>query len=193
MQSTEFDSLLGGPHASSSGKTFPVSSPSRITRSAASLLVLPAKMMSSSQQGRNGQTLVLCLDPKGQSHGGPSTPNFSDWPNDAVVCSLSQVLVRDSIPQQYFLSSKACAGILRRAEKRGKVLPIPLHRALSAVAAASSEPETPEDKTPLSQSFVPDMDYQCWKCHETNSMKHDWPHCDWCGEDQREAFGDLLG
>ncbi len=61
-------------------------------------------------------------------------PNISDWPNDAVVCSLSQVLVRGSIPPQYFLSSMACAGILRRSEARGKTLPEPLERALRAVA-----------------------------------------------------------
>ena len=104
------------------------------TPSAASLLALPAKVMRSSQQGENGRTLVVCLDPKEQRHGGSKMPNSTDWPNDAAVCSLSQVLVRGSIPPQYFLSSTACAGILRRAEKRGKALPEPLMRALTAVA-----------------------------------------------------------
>jgi DNA (cytosine-5)-methyltransferase 1 len=46
--------------------------------------------------------------------------------------------LRGSIPPQYFLSSTACAGILRRAETRGKALPEPLMRALMAVA--SQEP-----------------------------------------------------
>lgn len=86
---------------------------------------------------RSGRTQVLLLDPKGQPHGGHSMPNISDWPNDAAVCSLSQVLVRGSIPQSYFLSSTACAGILRRAEKRGKTLPEPLERALRAVAGTA--------------------------------------------------------
>jgi hypothetical protein len=72
--------------------------------------------------------------PKEQSRGESSTPNISEWPNDAVVCSLSQVLEQTSIPQRFFLSSKACAGILRRAEKRGKVLPPQLQDALTAVA-----------------------------------------------------------
>lgn len=68
-------------------------------------------------------------------------PNISDWPNDAVVSSLSQVLVKGSIPQEYFLSSKACAGILRRAEKRGKKLLEPLMRALrAAVSQDQTEP-----------------------------------------------------
>lgn len=61
-------------------------------------------------------------------------PNISEWPNAAVVCSLSQVLETDSIPQRYFLSSMACAGILRRAAARGKTLPAPLQQALASVA-----------------------------------------------------------
>ena len=71
----------------------------------------------------SGQTLVLCLDPKEQSRGGPSMLNISDWPNDASVCLLSQVLETDLIPDKYYLSPKACAGILRRAAKRSKKLP----------------------------------------------------------------------
>lgn len=89
----------------------------------------------------SGRTRVLLLDPKGQSAGGSEMPNISTWPNDAVVSSLSQVLVRGSIPQQYFLSSTACAGILRRAEKRRKTLPEPLMRALqAAVSLDQTEP-----------------------------------------------------
>jgi len=48
------------------------------------------------------------------------------------------VLEKTAIPQKYFLSSTACAGILRRAEKRGKKLPEPLRLALEQ--AASREP-----------------------------------------------------
>ena len=78
----------------------------------------------------------MCLAPKEQSRGESWMPNISEWPNDAAVCSLSQVLEMGSIPQRYFLSSKACEGILRRAEKRGKSLPPSLHAALAAVALA---------------------------------------------------------
>ena len=67
-------------------------------------------------------------------HGGFSTLNISEWPNDAAVCSLSQILETGPIPQRFFLSAKACQGILRRAEKRGKELPEQLARALKAVA-----------------------------------------------------------
>jgi hypothetical protein len=77
---------------------------------------------------------VWLLDPKEQLRGGSLMPNTSAWPNDASVCSLSQVLETGSIPQRFFLSSTACAGILRRAEKRGKALPPQLLAALTAVA-----------------------------------------------------------
>ena len=63
------------------------------------------------------------------------TLSTSEFPKDAVVCSLSQVLDTGPIPQKYYLSQKACAGILRRAEKRGKTLPTALQIALTEVAA----------------------------------------------------------
>jgi len=74
--------------------------------------------------------------------------NTSEWPNDAVVCSLSSVLdPAQSIPSRFFLSSKACAGILRRAEKRGKELPPLLLEALMQVAKDEvTAPEATEDE-----------------------------------------------
>ncbi len=65
-------------------------------------------------------------------------PNISAWPNDAVVCSLSQVLEQDSIHAKYFLSAKACAGIIRRAEARAKELPAQLREALENVAGTAT-------------------------------------------------------
>jgi hypothetical protein len=119
---------------SSFGKTFQESSTQKITPLVASLLNLPEKICHSSRQGKDGQTLVLCLAPKEQLRGESWMPNISEWPNDADVCLLSQVLETDSIPQKFFLSQKACEGILRRAEKRGKKLPELLHNALNRVA-----------------------------------------------------------
>ena len=112
------------------------------TPSGAFWLGLPEKMTHWNRQGKNGRTLVVCMDPRGQSLGGPWTPNISDWPNDADVCSLSQVLEMGSIPQRYFLSGTACAGILRRAEKRGKDLPPNLQSALRSVAEKVAEPQS---------------------------------------------------
>ncbi len=69
--------------------------------------------------------------------GGPTeslTLSTSDWPSDGSACSLSDVLETGDLPQRYYLSRRACAGILRRAEKRGKELPLHLHAALTAAA-----------------------------------------------------------
>ena len=50
------------------------------------------------------------------------------------VSILSQILVADA-PEKYYLSQKACLGILRRASARGKELPELLKRALERQAA----------------------------------------------------------
>ena len=62
------------------------------------------------------------------------TLNTSAWPNAASVCSLSDILEIGDVPRRFYLSAKACAGILRRAEKRGKELPQLLQAALQTVA-----------------------------------------------------------
>ena len=68
------------------------------------------------------------------------TLSTTEWPSDAVVSSLSRTLqeTRD-VPPKYYLSPRACAGILRRAEKRGKKLPPILEQALMAVVAGGTE------------------------------------------------------
>jgi hypothetical protein len=121
-----------GTNALPSGKTSPESSAVKTTPSDAFSELWRGKHANLSQQGENGRTLVVCLGPKGQSLGGSSMPNISEWPNDAAVCLLSQVLERDSIPKKYYLSPKACAGILRRTDKQGKTLPKALEDALAA-------------------------------------------------------------
>ena len=68
------------------------------------------------------------------SPGGYSTLSISEWPSAAAVCSLSEVLETDVAPK-YFLSAKACSGILRRAERRGKALPEVLQQALMQAAS----------------------------------------------------------
>lgn len=67
-------------------------------------------------------------------HGACLTLNTSDWPKDATVCSLSEVL-EAFVAGKFFLSPKACRGILRRAERRGRELPERLRVALEQVAS----------------------------------------------------------
>ena len=65
--------------------------------------------------------------------GGASTLNTGVSPKDAKESSLSQILQADP-PLKYYLSPKACMGILRRAFERGKELPKKLERALKIQA-----------------------------------------------------------
>lgn len=79
--------------------------------------------------------ILKCLKTDGQLGGGTETwtddgawlgaylmRNTGESPNAAVESRLSQIL--EATPQEkYSLSAKACQGILRRAERRGKDLP----------------------------------------------------------------------
>ena len=78
------------------------------------------------------------------------TLNGLESPSVAAVCSLSATLETGDVPQRYYLSAKACSGILRRAERRGKELPGQLRQALQAAAGALSDAANPEDRTMLS-------------------------------------------
>jgi len=92
-----------------------------------------------------GGTLAPSSEGWGNSGmGGPTeslTLSTSEWtgtsvpfPSDDDVCSLSDILETGTVPQRYYLSAKACRGILRRAVKRGKELPAALEAALQTVA-----------------------------------------------------------
>lgn len=63
------------------------------------------------------------------SRGGCSTLVFGECPSVAEESGLWQIL-EANVPQKYYLSAKACAGVLRRAERRGKELPEILETAL---------------------------------------------------------------
>ena len=83
----------------------------------------------------NGTTPAWSLEEAGRSHGESSMPSM--WEegrrSGEEDCTLSQILM-DSVPEKYSLSARACAGILRRAEKRGKILPEILKNALEMQA-----------------------------------------------------------
>ena len=72
------------------------------------------------------------------------TLDTSESHNDAVECSLSDILeAHGNVPQRYFLSAKACRGILKRAEKRGRTLPPLLQTALEQALAQTTTPHKP--------------------------------------------------
>jgi len=104
----------------------------------------------SCHQTKDGILRPSSLGWQNSGMGSPSeflTLNTSEFPSDGVACSLSQILEDGNVPQRYFLSVRACAGILRRAENRGKTLPVQLAEALSR---AASEPPTSTTMAPTS-------------------------------------------
>ena len=82
--------------------------------------------------------------------GGYMTLNTGECPNAVRESTLSQILDLNA-PEKYSLSPKACAGIIRRAEKRGKTLPDMLQEALMEVIGRAGGldgiEEEPEEET----------------------------------------------
>ena len=78
--------------------------------------------------------------------GGPWTLNTGVSPRDVCVCTLSQIL-QAQVPPKYYLTKRACLGILRRAKERDKPLPPQLELALKIQAGLiplDSIPRTPQ-------------------------------------------------
>ena len=72
--------------------------------------------------------------------------NSGESRNAAVVYRLSQIL--EGTPQEkYSLSAKACQGILRRAERRGKDLP-PVLKEVLLMQSGSGGTVTEEGREP---------------------------------------------
>ena len=83
-------------------------------------------------------------------HGECLTLSTSEWNHTLVplrnrddVCSLSDILETGDHLSRYVLSPKACAGIVRRAEKRGKNLPAHLEAALRQQAGLHPKSPAP--------------------------------------------------
>ena len=67
---------------------------------------------------------------------------ISEYPSVVVASSLSAMLEAGNVPQRYFLSARACAGILSRAARREKVLPPLLEAALHQSAECADSATT---------------------------------------------------
>ena len=83
---------------------------------------------------QNGRVQEKSWETVTQSHGDSLMLNFGEYPREENVSTLSQIL-QAGVPEKYYLSQKACLGILRRASVRGKKLPTVLQRALEKQAA----------------------------------------------------------
>ena len=77
----------------------------------------------------NGAKPEQSPETDGLWHGDSSTVNISEWPSAESVSLLSSTLEVNA-PEKYYLSARACQGILTRASRRGKKLPDLLQTAL---------------------------------------------------------------
>ena len=120
-----------------SGKTSPEHSPvikektsKRSSRksSKSQTQTLPMCLCLRTENGAN-QVVSTTTWGGGQLLGEYTMLSFGESPREENASLLSQIL-QDSAPQKFYLSAKACAGILNRAEKRGKELPEILKDAL---------------------------------------------------------------
>lgn len=87
--------------------------------------------------GADGAKPVQSPEPDGLWHGDSSMLNIGESPNVENVLRLSQIL-EDNVPQKYYLSARACQGILTRASRRGKPLPDILRQALMDVIGGAN-------------------------------------------------------
>lgn len=128
-----------------SGKTFPEHSPATAAMisspSSGRLQKLPTPTYMSLDLRVKGIPIDLLgnmLEPSWEtgipSHGEPWTLNTGEYPSVAAESTLSQILVPNA-PEKYYLSARACKGILNHAERRGKELPKMLREALEEVVA----------------------------------------------------------
>ena len=85
---------------------------------------------------RNGQAQDASWQTITPSHGGYLMLNTGEFPSAENASTLSQIL-QVNVPEKYYLSPKACLGILRRASARGKELPILLKKALERQALSA--------------------------------------------------------
>lgn len=79
--------------------------------------------------GADGAKREQSAETDGLWLGDSLTLNIGECPREENVSLLSQIL-EDNVPQKYYLSATATLGILRRAAKRGKELPLMLETAL---------------------------------------------------------------
>ena len=107
-------------------------------QSSASRTIQPQFLSLRKENGRVPDASWATLTPSLGEH---LMPNTGESPREESESTLSQIL--EAAPhQKYYLSEKACLGILRRAEKRGKELPEILKRALIKQAQRMSNVTT---------------------------------------------------
>ena len=148
-------------HDTWSGKTYPEHSPQTeaktsqrsLKRSSKSANRMPmCKCVSRIRDGQNPGAITLLME-DGPLLGDYTMRSFGEYPREENASLLSQILEVSPHPK-YYLSAKACRGILNRAERRGKKLPPELEAALIAQSACNEM----ESIEPIQQAvYVPEV------------------------------------
>ena len=130
---------MDGIQLSLFGKMFPEHSPATTETTSGACSKRSAKRPEGGIQfldlrAGHGNLLGRSWETDSPLHGDSSTRNTGEFPRDARESTLWQIL-EDNAPERYFLSARACEGVLRRAEKRGKALPKMLKDALKEAIA----------------------------------------------------------
>lgn len=124
MEQMTLWSIIAEPSAPTKGKTSGSSSKS------SAKLKTPTPIFLDLRRGGAGGILAEPSWVMGiPSLGECSMRAFGESPNVVEESGLWQIL-EENVPQKYFLSARACVGVLRRAERRGKELPEILETAL---------------------------------------------------------------
>ena len=140
MQLTQLELFKENDLPPFSGKTSQECLTPKIMPSDASWDSLLGQMLPYSPKQEDGRVQVMLSDLSARSRGECSTLNISECPNDAVESSSSQILQpTEQIHPRFYLSAKACEGILRRAKGRNVTLPKMLTDALIAGIARGQE------------------------------------------------------
>ena len=125
------------------GRTYPEHSAARVVRTSVpsskkSRGSKTPKLLYLQLQKESGAMPEWLMVTDGRLPGEHWMPNISESPNAVEECFLSQILMAE-VPEKYFLSEKACLGIIRRSSIRGKTLPEVLLNALKRQAGLSEE------------------------------------------------------
>ena len=91
--------------------------------------------------GKNGQHQGAYWQMGGLLLGEYTMRSFGECPKEEKESHLLQIL-EDKAPAKYYLSERACRGILRRAKEKGKTLPTPLYTALIRQSHFKSDTES---------------------------------------------------
>lgn len=103
--------------------------------------------------GGDGRLQEQSWETDTRSLGEPLTLNTGESPKEDAESTLSQILEVNAHPK-YYLSAKACRGILRRAASRGKVLPEILEKALHSQIKREEQSQSKTTQMTAESEFV---------------------------------------